>query len=50
MVESLIILDILPHDKVRSLLERVEDCNKLFVNIATPDEDSCLYQAGWIPE
>ncbi len=49
LVESPIILDILLHDaKVRSLLERVEDCNKLFVNIATPDEDSCLYQAGYL--
>ena len=49
LVESPIILDILLHDaKVRSLLERVEACNKLFVNIATPDEDSCLYQAGYL--
>ena len=49
MVDSAIIFDILRHDaKLRSMLELGSACNKLFVNIALPDEGSCLYQAGYL--
>jgi len=51
MVDNAIISDTLRHDlKVRSVLECGSQCNKLFINIALPDNDSCLFQAGYIGE
>ncbi len=51
MVESPIIADILMHDaKLKNLLDQAEECNKLMVNIAMPDESSCLYQAGYLKD
>lgn len=51
LVDSPIILDTLLHDiKVRNLLAGARNCNKLFANVALPDESSCLYQAGYLKD
>lgn len=36
--------------KINNVLSLGKDCNKLFVNIALPDRNSCLYQAGYIDD
>ena len=49
MVDNSIISDTLQHDiKIKHVLEYGQSCNKLFVNIALPDESSCLYHAGYL--
>jgi deoxyribonucleoside regulator len=34
--------------KISYLLSNLSLCNKIFVNIAVPDESSCLYQSGYL--
>lgn len=49
LVDNAIIADTLRHDlKVRKVLESGRKCNKLLVNIALPERNSCLYHAGYI--
>lgn len=51
IVDSPIISDTLRHDfKIRRVLESGAQCNKLLVNIALPDTESCLYQAGYVTD
>ncbi len=49
VVDNAIISDILLHDaKISQILQLARGCNKLFINLALPDEYSCLYRAGYI--
>ena len=49
MVDTSVIFDALRHDlKVRKVLDFGRRCNKIFINIALPDQESCLYQAGYL--
>lgn len=51
MVDSAIILDILLHDaRISQNLQLARNCNKMFINLALPDEHSCLYQAGYLSD
>jgi deoxyribonucleoside regulator len=51
VVDNEIISDILLHDaRIRQILYLTSNCNKLFINLALPNEYSCLYQAGYITE
>ncbi len=51
MVDNVIISDTLRHDaKIRELLNRGSTCNKFLINIALPDKESCLYQAGYLDD
>jgi len=49
LVDSSIIADAMKSDeKIRMLFENISKCNKIFINITTPDEKSCIYEAGYI--
>lgn len=51
MVDHAIISDILLHDaKISQVLQLARSCNKMFINLALPDEYSCLSQAGYLKE
>ena len=51
VVDNAIIADILLHDtKINQILNLARNCNKLFINLASPTKHSCLYQAGYLAE
>ena len=51
MVDNAIISDILLHDaKISQILQLACNCNKMFINLALPNEFSCLYRAGYISD
>lgn len=51
VVDNVIISDTLKHDaKIRNTLDLIKNCNRVFVNLALPNEHSCLYQAGYLNE
>jgi deoxyribonucleoside regulator len=51
MVDNAIISDILLHDaKISQILQLARNCNKMFINLALPNEQSCLYRAGYVSD
>ncbi len=51
MVDNAIISDILLHDaKISQILQLARNCNKMFINLALPNQHSCLYRAGYISD
>lgn len=51
MLDNPLILDMMLHDsKIHQLLEATGTCTKLLVNLATADEQCCLYKAGYISD
>lgn len=49
IVDNAIIADILLHDaKIGQILQLARNCNKVFINLALPNEESCLYRAGYL--
>lgn len=49
MTENKMIKDLLLYDsRIKSILEMGSSCNKMFVNLATANHDSCLFRSGYL--